>query len=68
MNYADASRVGLLVAMTFVAVISMGDMVRSVRDADAVSAWIWAAMYAGSSLVASEGFYHAPQRMFMRTH
>ncbi len=68
MNYADASRVGLLVAMTFVAVISTGAMVRSVRDADAVSAWIWAAVYAGSSLVASEGFYHAPQRMFMRTH
>ena len=56
MNYVDASRVGLLVAMTFVAVISAGAMVRSVREADAVSAWIWAAVYAGSSFVASECF------------
>ena len=56
MNYVDASRVGLLVAMAFVAVISAGAMVRSVREADAVSAWIWAAVYAGSSFVSSECF------------
>ena len=40
----DASRVGLHVAMTFVAVTSAGAMGRSVREADAVSAYIWAAV------------------------
>ena len=52
----DASRVGLLVSMTFVAVTSAGAMGRSVREADAVSAYIWAAVYAGSSLLASACF------------
>ena len=52
----DASRVGLHVAMTFVAVTSAGAMGRSVREADAVSAYLWAAVYAGSSLLASECF------------
>src|SRR5215217_7492399 len=42
--------------MTFVAVTSAGAMGRSVREADAVSAYIWAAVYAGSSLLASECF------------
>lgn len=51
-----ASRVGLHVAMTFVAVTSAGAMDRSVREADAVSAYIWAAVYAGSSLLASACF------------
>ena len=42
--------------MTFVAVTSAGAMDRSVREADAVSAYIWAAVYAGSSLLASACF------------
>ncbi len=56
MSYADASRVGLLVAMTCLVAISGGAMVRSVHEASAVEAWIWAAVYAVSSLLASESF------------
>jgi hypothetical protein len=51
-----ASRVGLHIARTFVAVTSAGAMGRSVREADAVAAYIWAAVYAGSSLLASACF------------
>ena len=60
----DASRVGLLVPMTFVAVISARAMGRSVREADAVSAYLWAAVYAGSSLPASECFVGLVETLF----
>jgi hypothetical protein len=61
----DASRVGLHVAMTFVAVTSAGAMGRSVREADAVSAYLWAAVYAGSSLLASECFVGLLRTLFL---
>ena len=53
MSYADASRVGLLLAMTIWAAISALAMTKSVHEADTVSAWVWAAVYAGSSLLAA---------------
>ena len=52
-SYADASRLGLLVAMTFWAAISALGMTKSVHEADAVSAWVWTAVYATSSLLAA---------------
>jgi hypothetical protein len=51
-SYADASRLGLLVAMTFWAAISALGMTKSVHEADAEAAWVWVALYAGSSLLA----------------
>jgi hypothetical protein len=52
-SYADTSRVGLLVAMTCWAAISALGMTKSVHEADAEGAWVWVALYAGSSLLAA---------------
>jgi hypothetical protein len=52
-SYADASRLGLLLAMTIWAAITALGMTKSVHEADAQSAWVWAAVYVGSSLLAA---------------
>ena len=56
MSYADASRVGLLLAMTIWAAISALAISKSVRESEAISAWVWTAVYAVSSLLAASCF------------
>ena len=56
MSYADASRVGLLFAMTMWAAMSALAVSKSVREGDAASAWVWTAVYAVSSLLAASCF------------
>ena len=56
MSYANASRLGLLLAKPLWAAISALGMTKSVHEADVASAWVWTALYAGSSLLAAWSF------------
>lgn len=50
---ATAAALGLLVAMVGCAAISASAMMASVNEEDAGSAWGWAAVFLGTSLVAA---------------
>ena len=55
-DLVDASHVGLLVATTGMAAVSGGVMIRCIYEGDAGSAWIWAALFGTTSLVAAWSF------------
>jgi hypothetical protein len=50
---ATAAALGLLVAMVGCAAVSASAMIASVNEEDASSAWRWAAIFVGTSLVAA---------------
>ena len=49
--------VGLLVAMTGIAAISAGVFVASIKEEDTGSAWVWAAVFVGSSVLDAWAFF-----------
>ncbi len=55
--FVDASRLGLLVAMTGTVAISAVVLIRSVQEEDAGSVWVWAGVFAMSSLLAALSFW-----------
>ena len=52
----DASYLGLLVTTAGMAAISGGVMVSCIQGEDAGAAWIWAALFGATSLVAAVSF------------
>ena len=55
--FVDAAQLGLLVAMGGMAGISGLVLVKSIEEADAVSAWIWGMVFGASSLAAAWSFW-----------
>ena len=57
MRLLDDALVGLLVAMTGIAAISAGVFVVSIKEEDPGSAWVWAAVFMGSSILDAWAFW-----------
>jgi hypothetical protein len=57
MSSANAALLGTLLALVSLAVISALAMIASVREGDAASAWMWVAIFLGSSLLAAWLFW-----------
>jgi hypothetical protein len=57
MRLLDDALVGLLVAMTGIAAISAWVLATSVKEGDSGSAWVWAVVFLGSSILDSLAFW-----------
>jgi hypothetical protein len=57
MRLLDYALVGLLVAMTGIAAISALVLATSVKEGDSESAWVWAVVFLGSSILDSLAFW-----------
>jgi hypothetical protein len=55
--FVEGAQLGLLVAMSGMAAISGLVTTRSIQEEDAVTAWIWVAVFGGTSLVAAWSFW-----------
>jgi hypothetical protein len=53
----EAARVGMLVAMIGIVVISAAVVVTSINEGDSGSAWIWAAVFLLASVIAAWVFW-----------
>jgi hypothetical protein len=55
--FANFAQLSLLVVMVGLAAISGMVMTRSIQEEDAVTAWIWVAVFGATSLVAAWSFW-----------
>jgi hypothetical protein len=53
----DDVLVGMLVAMTGIAAVSAWVLMTSVKEGDSGSAWMWAAVFLGASILDSLAFW-----------